>query len=110
MTIAVCIRCGARKHGALTPCGGCGFDPAENLDKARSMILTDHFLAETDLDGIGERIRTGLPVNYPEEAVAEYVAMFERGADKLPLFLRIGCVIAILAVVGVVAFVVIRGV
>jgi len=82
MTIAVCIRCGASKLGALTPCCFCQFEPGDNLDKARAMILTDHFLSADDLNGIGLRIQTGLPVNYPEEPVAEYVALFEKEAGN----------------------------
>lgn len=109
MTVAVCIRCGAKKHGALTPCFECQFDPAENTDKARSMILTDHFLSHEDLDGIGDRIQAGLAVSYPEDAIAEYVALFERDADKPSMAMRLGCAAVLLAIVTIVAFLVIRG-
>jgi len=76
VTIAVCIKCGAIKHGALTPCSECRFTPEENEDKAKSMIATDHHLSEEDLEQIGQRIRAGQPVAYPKEAVADYIRLY----------------------------------
>lgn len=81
MTVAVCIECGAIKHGALNPCPECNFAPDDNEAKARSMIVTDHFLSRPDLDGISERIRNGQPVTYPQEAVDDYVKMFEENPN-----------------------------
>ncbi len=77
MTVAVGIKCGAIKHGALNPCPECSFAPNDNEAKARSMIVTDHFLSRSDLDGIAERIRNGQPVTYPQDAVDDYIKMFE---------------------------------
>ena len=106
MTVAICIRCGSRKHGALTPCPNCQFDPSEDVDKARAMILTDHILSIEDLEGLGERIRNGQAVVYPEDTVAEYVRLFEQGADRPPWaikYVRYGCLIVglLLALVAV---------
>ena len=81
MTVAVCIECGSNKRGALTPCTKCRFIPSDNEDKARSMIVTDHFLARADLDGISKRIRNGQPVTYPQEAVDSYIKLFEENPD-----------------------------
>ena len=61
MTVAVCIRCGARKIGAFTSCPGCGFAPVEVGDQAKSLILSDHHLPEDQLDEIAARIQGGLP-------------------------------------------------
>jgi hypothetical protein len=63
------------KHGALTPCQQCNFDPSENADKARAMILTDHYLPKEELAKIAERIRAGQSVVYPEEAVRNYMEL-----------------------------------
>ena len=81
MTVAICITCGSIKHGALTPCRHCGFTPDDNESKAKSMIVTDHFLSKDDLDGIGERIRNGLPVTYPQDALDDYIKMFEENPN-----------------------------
>ena len=84
MTVAICIKCGERKHGALTPCRKCRFDPADTLDRAKSMIVTDHFLPLEDLDGIAERIRTDQPVTFPQDAIDNYVTLFEEQDAKKP--------------------------
>lgn len=45
------------------------------------MIVTDHFLTRDDLDGIAERIHTGQPVTYPQDAVDDYIKMFDENAN-----------------------------
>ena len=45
MTVAVCVKCGGMKVGALTWCPVCEFQPgndSENDDDLYSMILSDH--------------------------------------------------------------------
>jgi hypothetical protein len=81
VTIAVCIECGSIKHGALNPCTKCDYTPTDNESKARSMIVTDHFLSRSDLDGIAERIRNGQPITYPQEAVDDFIKMFEENPN-----------------------------
>jgi hypothetical protein len=70
VTVAVCIKCGAMKRGALTPCVECHFYPHEHEDMGKSMVLTD------DLKAISERIKSGQSVTYPEDTVREYAEMF----------------------------------
>jgi hypothetical protein len=109
MTVAVCLRCGAKKRGALTSCHGCGFVPIDNRDKAEAMILTDHCLSSDQVDAIAERIRARLPVTFPEDAVAEYVALLERGADKSPALPVLGLAMLLLFVLIAVAYFLFRG-
>ena len=61
MTVAVCVQCGAIKHGAFTPCAECGFDPDTELDAAYSLALTDHYFSRDVLDQISSSIRSGRP-------------------------------------------------
>lgn len=82
MTAAVCLKCGAIKHGALIACPSCQFLPEENLDKAQAMIVTDHYLSQADLEIIGNRVRDGLPVQFPEEAVQQYLELLEENPGK----------------------------
>ena len=111
MTLAICIKCGGTKQGALTSCRDCGFDPEDSEDKARSMIATDHFLSHEDLADIGERIRTGQPVHYPEDAVAKLLLEFEEGADKFPKMLVFGGLgLTLLLVVLMVAYFAVWGI
>ena len=107
MTVAVCIRCGALKHGALTPCPKCRFDPERNEDKAKAMVLTDHWLPEEELGRISERIKSELPVTYPEDMVRQYVEFFEKGIG-LPLTVKIGCAAVAVCLTGFVVWLIAR--
>ena len=78
MTVAVCIKCGAMKRGALTQCIECHFYPHEHEDMGRSMVLTDHILSKDDLKAISERIKSGQSVTYTEDTVREYAEMFAK--------------------------------
>jgi hypothetical protein len=108
MTVALCIRCGAMKHGALTPCNDCGFDPDENEDKAKAMVLTDHFLPREELEAIAGRIKSGQPVIYPEEAVKEFIRTFEENPDILkPGYFNIGCSVAIVVIIAALVWIIV---
>ncbi len=78
MTTSVCIQCGAMKFGALTPCSSCQFVPELNEDKAKAMILTDHFLPKEELEKISKRLQAGQPVTYPEDMIKGYIKTFDR--------------------------------
>ena len=112
MTVAVCIRCGAMKVGALTPCQECQFDPEENEDKAKAMVLTDHFLPQPELETISERIRAGEPVTYPKDMINEYIKTFEDNPDigKFPLSIKIGCIAAVAACIVLVVWIILRNI
>jgi hypothetical protein len=92
------------KHGALTPCGNCGFDPSEPEDKAKAMILTDHWLSEGHLEQIAALLRSGREPKYPEDALVKYEQMFTENPDLGPPFpkgLRKGCIVVmVVALIG----------
>ena len=56
MTAAVCLQCGARKIGALVPCLSCGYEPKEEEEQAKSVLLSDHYVSKEDLANVSERI------------------------------------------------------
>lgn len=97
------------KIGALSPCDHCGFDPRDNEDKAKSVILSDHHFPDGELARISERIKAGQPVAYPQEAVQRYTESFQESpnlGEPSTLF-RIGCLgVAILAIVAIAAWVI----
>jgi hypothetical protein len=67
MTRSVCLQCGSSNTwGVLNPCRQCGFAPDESDAEtfAKCLTLSDHFLAEADLQAIGERIASGLPIHF----------------------------------------------
>lgn len=66
--MALCIKCGALKHGAFNPCESCGFRPTEDRDMAYSLALTDHYFAVETLQKIGAAIpEKGIPELPPEQ-------------------------------------------
>ncbi len=42
MTVAVCVKCGAIKHGAWTPCRECRKTPFGEDELTWSLVLSDH--------------------------------------------------------------------
>ena len=59
MTYAICPNCGKDKMGALIACRLCFYKPATKHQVDVSLILTDHYLAPSDLRKIGRRIAAG---------------------------------------------------
>ena len=55
MTLAICLRCGDRKVGALTQCPGCGSGPSGDLEL--DILFSDHQMSHGDLDHFSEVIR-----------------------------------------------------
>jgi hypothetical protein len=104
MTIAVCIKCGTIKLGALTPCTKCNFDPNTNEDKAKAMILTDHYLPQDQLKSIGENLQNGIEPKYPTDFLSEQIAFFEENPEIENAFsrnIKVGCFL-IFVIVGII--------
>ena len=59
MTRAVCFSCGEMKFGALVICKSCGARPASEDDLMVCLVLTDHYLNETELQQISLEIKAG---------------------------------------------------
>lgn len=74
MTAAVCLKCGAMKHGAWTPCPKCGHTPEEPEDKAKHVMTSDHYFSQSDLEGMSARIQGGQPLQFDQEQVEEFVS------------------------------------
>ena len=71
MTLAVCIACGCRKFGAFTPCPNCAFVPASAIEKAKSIMLSDHDLSADQLDQFGKLIQSGEQIPYDPVSLAD---------------------------------------
>lgn len=52
MTRAICIKCGHEKHGAWTPCPGCGHAPFGVDDLAWSLVFSDQTMTHEGLDDL----------------------------------------------------------
>lgn len=88
MTTAVCVKCGAFKHGALVPCPGCGHHPSTPRDQAEHLVLTDSFRGTGELTAISERIKAGLPLEFDEAQLK----VIEEEIPKLQGWKAEGCV------------------
>ena len=63
-TVAVCLKCGATKDGALAPCPSCKHLPKDTEDQARHLMLTSNFRSEAELHTAVERIKAGQEVEF----------------------------------------------
>ncbi len=70
MTIAVCVACGARKCGAFVPCGHCGYEPQTVMDKAKSIMLSDHHFPLEELLKFQSTIEAGGQPPYDSVSLA----------------------------------------
>jgi len=61
MTIAVCLNCASMKFGAWTPCSECGYDPLNLEDRAKSLMLSDHFYSQQELEEFSVRCPRDCP-------------------------------------------------
>ena len=78
MTLAVCVSYGEMKHGALTWCSTCKFEPGDDPDNGgdlHSMILSDHYSPVETLEEFSARMLSGLP--RPKLAIADEVQFRE---------------------------------
>ena len=83
MTVAVCVRCGVTKFGALTPCKECRQTPETEQEVIYSMALSDHFLEFAKLNEIARSIKNGQDIHLTTEqedllrpAAREYLKTF----------------------------------
>jgi hypothetical protein len=91
MTVAICLRCGRRKHGALTPCPACDFEPRSPEDQAKATLLSDHFLGEQELVAAGARIEHGEEPELDPRALEQFVDVYRNSDPRLP----VGCHLAV---------------
>ena len=64
MTVAVCLKCGAFKKGALTWCPSCKHDPKDVEDQAKHFMVTSHFRSEAELHAVAERVKAGQELTF----------------------------------------------
>lgn len=71
MTLAICLKCGSEKAGALLACAGCGTTPRSNGELALSLVLTDHLSSKTQLAHYSHELRNHLKLSVPSDALAQ---------------------------------------
>jgi hypothetical protein len=110
MTMAMCMKCGAEKFGAWVGCPKCGFVPATDVERAKSIALSDHHLSKEDLLQAGATIASGQEIKFEGEGFENIVRSmhgleerFERIRRRFRLIL---IAVVVLVVVGIVALIV----
>jgi DNA-directed RNA polymerase subunit RPC12/RpoP len=78
VTIAVCIRCGEMKFGAWLACPNCGFQPESGVEKAKSILASDHYFTPEYLEGAAEQIKKGTPPVFSDEQVTSLARDIEK--------------------------------
>lgn len=71
MSLAVCLVCGTHKRGALLPCPACDWEPVDDEDRARSVLLTEHHHDEAELDRLADALAGGADVVVPDALLAQ---------------------------------------
>ena len=74
MTVAVCLKCGAMKHGAWTACPKCQHVPADPDDKARHVLVSDHYASPAELERCALQIQSGQPPVFDSKTVETLAA------------------------------------
>jgi uncharacterized membrane protein YvbJ len=60
MTLAICLKCGHEKSGALAVCPACGYEPGgDSVAQAKSLLLSDQHTMPDELHAAGAVIRSG---------------------------------------------------
>lgn len=76
MSQALCVRCGAPKDAAFSPCASCGLDPAAHDVRdlqAKSVYLSAPHSSERERAEAERRLKAGLPFTY-DAARLQYIA------------------------------------
>jgi hypothetical protein len=73
VTHAICLRCGARKAGALLACRECGYLPTGAEEQAKSILLGEHYLEPKVLEAATAAIQSGQGVRFPEEELRDMI-------------------------------------
>ncbi len=104
MTVAVCLKCGAIKHGAFTPCSACRYTPDDDESLTKHLLVTDHYLSREELNAISARIKAGETITFDEESL-RWVSKAAMDAEmkRMSRGCTIGCLVLAIAVAGIFA-------
>lgn len=86
MTLAICLKCGETKFGAIVPCDQCGFQPRTDKELAYSMALSDHHQKPDILRNLGQSLKSGQIKEvrlFPEQEEALIAAIRKSGIRRM---------------------------
>ena len=88
MTIAVCLKCGETKMGALTRCPECNYDPMGREDSAKHIMASDQCLSRDDIDAAALSVKSGQPLQFDQKNVADLAAAFSTVQSQMESWRR----------------------
>ncbi|MBN8728166.1 MAG: hypothetical protein J0H15_10775 [Xanthomonadales bacterium] len=71
MAMAICLKCGSAKSGALTACGSCNAAPRTNSEYAVSLALSDYVSTRDQLAQYSHELRNAKKLSVPREALTQ---------------------------------------
>jgi hypothetical protein len=102
MTVAVCLECGAFKHGASTPCRKCRYEPNDDESYTKHLLITDHYLSREQLEEVADMVKRGEQPQFPVELLKQaWVSKVE--VDKTNRRMGVGCLALLVIIVAVIA-------
>ena len=109
MALAICLKCGHEKTGALAVCPGCGYEPGDDrVAHAKSLLLSDHHALPDELRAASAVIRSGGTPAFDRHRLSSLVGELERAPPPTGHPLGLGIVMWTLlgVLVALVVFVV----
>lgn len=111
MTAAICLNCGEFKFGAWTPCRKCGHVPTDEEDRAKHLIVTDHYLSQADLKSVGKNIKDGKQPQFSPEQIEQFKDTLRTAqpvTESDGRRLRLGCIFFVAAILSIIAWLAMR--
>jgi hypothetical protein len=109
MALAICLKCGHEKSGALAVCPGCGYAPgSDRVAQAKSLLLSDNYSMADELRAASTAIRTGGAPEFDRARLSALIGELERAPPRTgrPLGLAVVMWALLVLVVALVVFVV----
>lgn len=100
MTVAVCLKCGAMKHGAFNRCPKCKYEPQDAEDKAKHTMASDHFLSQPQLEEIATSVKNGEALDFNKDQVAQFVMIMDTAKSSTRINLETLGVLCVSAIVA----------
>jgi hypothetical protein len=113
MTVAVCLKCGAMKTGAWTPCPECHDEPQTEQEKARYLMASDQHLNQSDMKAVSRTVKEGRRINFVStevSSIAEAIHQIENSPEeklrrkRFKLAVAIGSVTLVVLVIALVVW------
>jgi hypothetical protein len=66
------------KFGAWRGCKTCGYEPKTSIDRAKSLIASDHYFSHEYLEGAASGLKQGRPLIFSDEQIKTLTSSIEK--------------------------------